>query len=99
MDVAWKQFWRNMVIGIIYSAVWYYGFYYWFKGFWIPTILTNIIGFFLGRYFIFKEQKKCKGCENLSREFTKLMMLLMERFPDAWKYYEERLRPLKEDEK
>ena len=44
-------------------------------------------------------ENKCEGCKNLSREFEKLLMLLQERFPDAWQYYTERLRsPTEEDE-
>jgi hypothetical protein len=47
-----------MIVGTIYAAIWYYGFFLWIKGFWIPTILTNVIGFFIGRYWIFKEGVK-----------------------------------------
>jgi len=57
MKTFWRQFWRNMFIGIVYSAMWYYVFYKIFDSFWIPTILTNIVGFFIGRYFIYKEGK------------------------------------------
>jgi len=57
MKIFWKQFWRNMFIGIIWSAVWYYIFYRIFNNFWIPTILTNVIAFFVCRYWIFKEGK------------------------------------------
>tara|TARA_Y100000310_G_C20359572_1_gene658315 strand:+ start:536 stop:733 length:198 start_codon:yes stop_codon:yes gene_type:complete len=55
MNAFWKQFWRNMAFGTAFAAVWYYGFYIWIEGFWIPTILTNLIGFGVGRYWIFKE--------------------------------------------
>ena len=57
MKTSWKQFYRNMIVGIVYSAMWYYVFYKIFNSFWIPTILTNIIGFFVCRYYIFKEGK------------------------------------------
>lgn len=58
MNNFWKQFIRNMIIGAVYAALWYYVFYRIFDSFWLPTILTNIIGFFVGRYWIFKEGTK-----------------------------------------
>ena len=60
MKTIYKQFARNMLAGIVYSAVWYFGFFIWIKGFSIPTILTNIIGFFVGRYWIFRETSGVK---------------------------------------
>ena len=34
----------------------------------------------------------CDGCINLMREFEKLLLMLSERFPDAYKYYKKRLK-------
>ena len=51
----WKQFMRNMWIGVAYSSLWYYGFFIWIKSFIVATILTNIIAFYVGRYYIFRE--------------------------------------------
>jgi len=55
MKTFWKQFWRNMLVGTLFSAIWYYGFFVWLKSFWLSTILTNLIGFVLGRYWIYRE--------------------------------------------
>ncbi len=60
MKIFWKQFWRNMIIGIVFSLLWYYGIFIWTGSFWVATILTNVIGFFVGRYWIFREGEKSK---------------------------------------
>ena len=64
MSIFWKQFCRNMLVGTIYSALWFYVFYKIFDNFWIPTILTNTVGFFIGRYFIYKEGRINETKEN-----------------------------------
>ena len=40
---------------------------------------------------------KCnnKGCENVKREFETLLTMLQDKFPKAFKYYEDRLYPVK----
>ena len=47
-------------------------------------------------------QKKIEKLEfqkaNLEREFEKLMIMLQDKFPEAWKYYTDRLRPPKEEQ-
>jgi len=58
MKIFWKQFWGNMLLGIFFSAIWFYVFYKLFEGFWLPTICTNLVGFFILRYWIFKEGDK-----------------------------------------
>ena len=58
MKIFWKQFWRNMFIGTLFATIWYYGIFIWIKSFWVSTILTNLIGFVLGRYWIYKEGVK-----------------------------------------
>ena len=66
MNTFYKQFIRNMAIGITYSALWYYIFYKIFESFWWPTILTNIVAFFVGRYYIFRETSGVKLNEKRS---------------------------------
>lgn len=52
----WIQFARNMVAGTCVSGFWYFNHKH-FGGFWIPTIVTNTVTFFLCRYWLFKEGK------------------------------------------
>lgn len=35
-----------------------------------------------------------EGSKNLSKEYEKLLMMLQDKFPEAFKYYKDRLRPL-----
>lgn len=43
---------------------------------------------------VYKTKKRLKWeLDNVTREFEKLLMMLQEKFPDAFKYYEDRLRP------
>ena len=58
MKTFYKQFWRNMLVGTGFALIWYYGLFIWIKSFWISTILTNLIGFVLGRYWIYREGVK-----------------------------------------
>jgi hypothetical protein len=52
-----QQFCRNFIFGVMISGFWYYVGYRFFNSFWIATILTNILTFFIGRYVVFKEGK------------------------------------------
>ena len=44
-----------MLVGTLFAVIWYYGLFIWIKSFWISTILTNLIGFVLGRYWVYRE--------------------------------------------
>ena len=57
MKTVTKQFIRNMVVGTFYSLFWY-GSYRLIPSFWFATIVTNTLGFFAGRYWIFREGVK-----------------------------------------
>jgi hypothetical protein len=50
----WPQFARNMVVGTCVSGFWY-GTHNIIHGFWLPTIITNTVTFFVCRYWLFRE--------------------------------------------
>ena len=56
-STPFKQFIRNFIFGVTISWFWYFVGYKYSGSFWIATIVTNIVTFFIGRYVVFPEGK------------------------------------------
>lgn len=54
MKIWIQQYLRNMLIGTVISGFWH-TVYQWSLSFWIATVATNTVGFFVCRYWLFKE--------------------------------------------